>query len=141
MSTLESDVEFFEQLQQHIASKHRALRCTVPSSGTYLARGVVAPSPDLIVENPSTGHALAIELKGGGEAASIPFATVPMMKVMKTALDSAGTRLMLVTVGKVPEPILEGLRRENIEVSQASSYSEALDQIDRSLQALEAAGR
>lgn len=137
MTTSDYEFTFYRALQEHLQQNYHHLRCTAPSSGTYISKGFTVPSPDFIVENPSTGATLAIEFKGGHYSGSVPFATVPQMKAMKDAWQSVGARVVLVTVGRVPEPILSGLQKEHIPVTQASSVGEALSKLDANLKALE----
>jgi len=128
---------FFYALKNHLELHHQQLRCTAPSSGVYISKGRTAPSPDVIVENPLTGAALAIELKSGPHVTSLPFATVPQMKAMKTAFDSIGTWFILLTIGDAPQEILSRLLKEEIPVTQASTVQDALTKIDPKLKALE----
>jgi len=137
MMTSEFETSFYETLKQYLERHHRGLRCITPPSGLYIARGHAVPSPDVIVENPSTGAMLAIEIKGERYGDSLPFATLPQLKAMRDALEPLNAELVLISVADVPEPVLARLHQEHITVAHAKTVGQALEQIKGKLCALE----
>jgi hypothetical protein len=106
------------------------LNFIVPSSGSYATiQGATGPSPDLVIENPSTQNTVIAEVRVAGTGHPISFSTLPSLKLMKASFPSR-FRYVLFTVGEVPDSLRNGLEEEEIELVRVATIEDAVRGIE-----------
>lgn len=135
MSISDFEGTFLERLEHVLAERHPRLQLEVPFSGSCFG----APSPDFVVYNPATGARLIGELKGGLQAEHMPFSTLPYLRSLREHFRPSNGDVILITTGRVPELVRNGLTRDGIEFLQVASPEEATDRLEGRLSELERA--
>jgi uncharacterized protein YceH (UPF0502 family) len=95
------------------------------------------PSPDVIIENPATRQTIVIEFKGGSSMESVPYATVPQMRSLRTAFGFRNSKIMLISASEVPNFVKNALEKDHIEVIEADSIEKAVEKLEEAISELE----
>lgn len=82
MKTSNFEVDFIKRLRRHVEDNYPALEFIAALRGN-LDRSVILETPDAVLYDRRTGHALVVEVKGGSSVSSVPAASVLSLKAMK----------------------------------------------------------
>jgi hypothetical protein len=126
---------FLTRLEAFLAERHPGLELDIPTSGSSLG----GPTPDFVVYNPETGSWVVGKVKGGLEAQHLPFAMLPQMRALRDRVRSDRPHpgeLVVITTGRIPGLVQEGLDHDGIRVLEVSTPEEAVERVDEHLAAL-----
>jgi hypothetical protein len=129
------DEEFLGLLESLLAERHPELELEVPTSGSV----EYGPVPDFVISNPRTGSSIVGELKGGLQARHLPFSMLPHMRALQQRFrtdHSHRGEFVVITTGRIPNLVQEGLIHDGIQFLEVSSPEEAAERLDRRLQTL-----
>jgi len=126
---------FLARLEELLAQRHPQLALEVPTSGSR-ARG---PRADFVISNPKTGSAIAGELKGGKQGQHLPFSMLPQLRALREQIRTdhpARGEVVVITTGKVPNLVRDGLNHDGIAILNVSSPEEGAERLNECLDTL-----
>jgi hypothetical protein len=127
-STNSFETEVIEGLGHLLADRYPGLVLEVPGNAGWYT----GPQPDFLVANPVSGATIIGELKGGFQAEHLPIAMLPQVRALRDrfAADRPGVgEMIVITTGKIPRLVQQGLERDQIEFFEVASAAEAVSRI------------
>ena len=134
-STQGFDELFLARLEELLAERHPRLELEIPTSGSSIG----GPIPDFVVSNPATGSWIVGELKGGRQGKHLPFAMLPHVRALWERFRSDRHHpgdVVVITTGRIPNLVREGLDRDGIGFLEVSSPEEAVERVNERLESL-----
>jgi hypothetical protein len=134
-STKGFEEQLLARLETLLAERHPGLELEVPTSGS-MERG---PIPDFVISNPDTGSSIVVELKGGLQGKHLPFSMLPQMRALQQQFRVENPQrgeFVVITTGRIPNLVQEGLMHDGIEFLEVSSPEEAAERLDQRLETL-----
>ena len=134
-STKGFDELFLIRLEAMLAERHPDLALDIPTSGS----GLGGPTPDFVVYNPRTGSWMVGKVKSGLQGRHLPIAMLPQMRALRARVRSDRTQpgeLVVITTGRIPNLVQEGLDHDGIPVLEVSTPEEAVERVNEHLAAL-----
>jgi hypothetical protein len=137
MTTKGFEAEFYERLEKLLADQFPEFTLEIPRHAEWAS----GPSPDFMVGNPQSGVTIAGELKAGYSAEHLPIAMLPQIRAIRdrVAADRGGAgemEMIVISTGKIPRLVQQGLERDGIEFFEVSTAQEALTRISPRLASL-----
>ncbi|HWB91939.1 MAG TPA: hypothetical protein VG605_08810 [Puia sp.] len=121
---INKEPDFLRQLCEELASRHNYQLEKVPYAG----------DPDLLVKNPASGKAVAIELKDAGAYGELPISTIlPISKLAKQTDKFA--KVILITFSNVPALLSQKLAELNVEAITRPTVKQAAEKVQLALSA------